>query len=160
MAVTTAPTATGPGAPVRFDVTTDFDAPAKRVWDAMVDWEAHGEWIPATRVEVDGDDPTAVGATFTGWTGVGPLVLEDRMRVLACEWDEASQEGRCEVEKLGPVLTGRAGFTVSATAGGSQVVWFEHVAVRHLPRVLAPIVTKLSALGFQGGMRRLAKRLA
>lgn len=159
MAATTAPSPPRIGTPVRFDVTVDFDASARAVWDAMVDWEAHGEWIPATRVVVDGDDPTAVGATFTGWTGVGPLMLEDRMRVAICDWDDDAQVGRCEVDKLGPVLTGRAGFTVSPTATGSQVVWFEDVSVRRLPGPLGPIVARLSALGFRAGMGRLARRL-
>jgi hypothetical protein len=145
--------------PVRFDVTVDFVAPSRAVWDELVDWEGHGAWIPATRVEVDGDDPTAVGTTFTGWTGIGKLVLEDRMRVQSCDWDDEGDVGRCEVAKLGPVLTGRAGFTVSPTPGGSRVVWFEDVTVRRLPRVLAPVAARLGAVGFKGGMRRLARRL-
>ena len=144
---------------VRFDVTVDFDAPPRVVWDALVDWEGHGAWIPATRVEVDGNDPTAVGTTFTGWTGIGKLALEDRMRVQACDWDDDARRGSCEVEKLGPVLTGQAGFTVSPTPGGSRVVWFEDVSVRHLPSVLGPVAARLGALGFKGGMRRLARRL-
>jgi carbon monoxide dehydrogenase subunit G len=144
---------------VRFDVTVDFDASPRAVWDELVDWEGHGDWIPATRVEVDGDDPTAVGTTFTGWTGVGPLALEDRMRVQACDWDEEADAGRCEVEKLGPVLTGRAGFTVAPAPSGSQVVWFEDVEVRYLPRLLGPVAARFGALGFRGGMRRLARRL-
>lgn len=144
---------------VHFEVTVDFDAPSRTVWDELVDWEGHGAWIPATRVVVDGDDPTAIGTTFTGWTGIGKLALEDRMRVQRCDWDDDAQHGSCEVEKLGPVLIGRAGFTVAPTPGGSQVVWFEDVDVRHLPGVLAPVASQLGALGFKGGMRRLARRL-
>jgi hypothetical protein len=144
---------------VRFEVTVDFDATPRAVWDELVDWEGHGAWIPATRVVVDGDDPTAVGTTFTGWTGIGRLALEDRMRLQRCDWDDDAGLGTCEVEKLGPVLTGRAGFTVSPAPGGSRVVWLEDVDVRHLPGVLAPVAARLGALGFQGGMRRLARRL-
>ena len=46
---------------VRFVVTVDFDSPSRLVWDELVDWKAHEAWIPATRVEVDGDGPTALG---------------------------------------------------------------------------------------------------
>ena len=147
---------------VNFTVTVPFDAPARAVWDELIDWKGHEDWIPATRVQLDDPDPTAVGATFTAWTGFGPLSLEDRMRVAACTWDDTSGSGHCEVEKLGPVLSGRAGFDVrpAPSGEGSEVAWLEDVDVRWLPSFLAPIVTRLSALGFKRGMQGLAKKLA
>ena len=123
----------------------------------MIDWPSHARWIPATRMEVDSSDYQEKGATFTGYTGFGKLALVDRMRISAIDWDEASEEGTCEVEKLGPVLQGRAGFDVTPDGDGSTVKWFEQVTVPYLPKLLAPIVSKLSALGFAFGMRRLAK---
>jgi carbon monoxide dehydrogenase subunit G len=145
-------------ATVRFEVRTSFDADPRRVWDEMIDWKGHEAWIPATRVHVDGEDPTAIGATFTAWTGIGPLSLEDRMRVTRCEW--ADDRGDCEVEKLGPVLRGRAGFTVKPEGHGCVVVWVEDVTVPYLPRALAPVLARLGAAGFRIGMRRLAKIIA
>lgn len=147
---------------VHFTVTVPFDAPARTVWDEMIDWKGHEEWIPATRVKIDDGDPTAIGATFTAWTGFGPASLEDRMRVTECTWDDDAGTGRCEVEKLGPVLTGRAGFDVRprADGAGSEVEWLEDVDVRWLPSPFAPIVARLSALGFKRGMQGLAKKLA
>ncbi len=149
-------------AKIDFTVTHRFSAPAQVVWAQMIDWNSHANWIPATRMEIDpGKTPEAsaqeVGATFTGYTGYGPLTLVDRMRVSAIEWDETTRSGTCEVEKLGPVLRGRAGFAVTADGTGSRLEWFERVTVPYLPRLLAPIVNKLSALGFSLGMRRLAK---
>lgn len=141
--------------PVHFVVTSDFDSPAQAVWNELVDWKAHEAWIPATRVELDDDDGAAVGATFTAWTGYGPLALEDRMRVTECTWDPATQRGSCGVEKLGPVLRGRAGFTVAPNGAGARVEWVEDVTVRWLPRFAAPFVSRLSAMGFNFGMRRL-----
>ncbi len=143
-------------APVKFDVVVAFDAPPRQVWDALIDWKGHEEWIPATRVEVGAGDSTAVGATFVAWTGYGPVALEDRMRVAECSWIEDDQTGTCRVEKLGPVLSGVAGFTVEPDGDGAQVRWFEDVAVRRLPRFLAPVVSRIGALGFRFGMRRLA----
>ena len=147
-------------AAVRFEVRTSFDAPPRRVWDEMIDWKGHEAWIPATRVEVPDGDATAVGAEFTAFTGYGPLTLEDRMRITRCAWDDASARGDCDVEKLGPLLRGRAGFTVQPEGGGCVVSWLEDVTVPYVPEFAAPIVAKLGAAGFKIGMRRLAKVVA
>ena len=57
-------------ADVQCEVIHEFDVPARAVWDALVDWKGHEDWIPLTDVVVDGDDPTAVGTTFTATTGI------------------------------------------------------------------------------------------
>lgn len=145
-------------ADITFEVPYSFDASSRTVWDELIDWKGHEKWIPLTRVEVAPGDPTAVGAEFTAWTGVGPASLEDRMRVKQCDWDDGTATGRCEVEKLGPILRGTAGFTVEpGRSGGADLVWFEDVAVRYVPRFLAPIVAAIGAAGFKQGMRRLDK---
>lgn len=146
-------------ADVRFEVRSEFEASPRAVWDALVDWKGHEAWIPATRVDVGPGDPTAVGATFTAFTGFGPLALEDRMRVVRCDWTAASSSGDCEVEKLGPILTGSAGFTVAPDGDGSVVVWVEDVTVRYAPQFLAPLLSRIGAAGFRVGMRKLAKQL-
>lgn len=142
---------------IDFTVTHRFAAPSQVVWREMIDWESHANWIPATRIELDTDDAQVKGATFTGYTGYWKLTLVDRMEISKIEWDQTANQGICEVEKLGPVLQGRAGFIVSPDGAGCTVDWFEQVTVRHLPKFLGPLVTKLSALGFSAGMRRLAR---
>ncbi len=143
-------------ADVHFEVRYGFDADPRTVWDELVDWKGHEAWVPATRVQVDPGDPTAVGATFTAFTGYRPLVLEDRMRVALCDWAEGAATGRCEVEKIGPVLGGRAGFRVDAGEDHRTVVrWTEHVTVPYAPQFAAPLLGWLGALGFRVGMRRL-----
>lgn len=146
-------------AAVRFEVRTSFDAPPRRMWDELVDWNNHARWIPATRVEVPAGGGSEVGDEIVAFTGYGPFTLEDRMRITRCAWDAAASRGDCEVEKLGPVLSGVAGFTVVPEGRGSAVVWREDVTVRYVPAVAAPVVTKLSAAGFRFGMRRLARRV-
>ncbi len=146
--------------PVRFEVVVDFDAAPTPVWEALIDWKGHEDWIPATRVEVDSADPAQVGATFTAWTGYGPLTLEDRMEVVENDWRENDRRGSCQVEKLGPLLFGRAGFTVEPHGSGSRVTWFEDVTVKHLPRPLAPVASRVGALGFRFGMSRLRRQLS
>lgn len=150
-------------ATIRFDVRTEFDASPRALWDELIDWKGHEAWIPATRVVIDSSAPgdhSAVGDTFTAFTGYRSIALEDRMRVERCEWDAASRSGRCTVEKLGPVLRGRAGFTVEPRAAGSVMVWTEDVTVARIPQFLAPVIARLSALGFKLGMRKLAAVLS
>jgi hypothetical protein len=155
-------------APVRFELTRRFDVPARELWDELVDWPGHGAWIPATTIvaEIDGEidggigDPTAVGYTFTAWTGFRPVALEDRMRVTRCDWDETAQTGVCDVEKLGPVLRGGAGFTVRADGAGSAIDWREDVTVPYLPAFLSPVAAFFGRIGFQLALRNLARVLA
>lgn len=145
---------------VRFEVRYQFEADSRAVWDELVDWRGHGDWVPATRVEVGEGDPTEVGATFTAFTGYGPLTLEDRMRVTRCDWDDQAAQGTCDVDKLGPVLTGRAGFTVEPHGERTRVVWVEEVVVPYVPEFLSGIVGTAGAAGFRAAMRRLAALLA
>ena len=144
---------------VSFTVEYDFEAPPRIVWDRLVDWARHGDWIPATRMDVGPGDPTDVGAEFTAYTGIGPLVLEDRMRVVRCAWSVEDESGECEVEKLGPKLWGTASFTVAAAEGGSRVVWEEDVTVSRLPGLLAPVAGAVGAIGFRIAMWRLSRRV-
>lgn len=144
---------------VAFEVVHRFNAPSQVVWDALIDWPGHAEWIPMTRVAVDPGDPAAVGATFTAWSGPGPLALEDRMRVTQLDWDPGARSGTCEVEKLGPVLKGTAGFSVVPSGSGTELRWVENVTVPVVPQFLAPVVSKLGSAGFSFGMRRLATLL-
>jgi hypothetical protein len=145
---------------VEFEVHHRFEASSKAVWDELVDWAGHADWIPMTRVEVEPGDPSAVGARFTATTGLGPLALPDRMEVLECDWHDETSTGTCEVAKLGPVLTGRAGFTVRPDGAGASLEWIEDVTVPYTPQFIAPVLAWLGAAGFSAGMRKLAKLLA
>ena len=145
---------------ITFDVHHRFDQDARTVWDDLVDWKSHENWIPMTRVEVGEGAMTDIGHEFTAWTGPGPLSLEDRMRVTKCDWDAATSSGDCTVQKLGPVLDGEAGFTVQPDGDGSTIDWFENVTIRFVPQFLAPIVAKIGALGFEQGMRGLSRHLS
>lgn len=145
---------------VEFRVRHEFDVPPRRLWEALIDWRGHESWIPLTTMTVEPGDPTAVGARFAAFTGVGRVGLDDRMEVATLDWDETTSSGECVVNKLGPVLSGRAGFTVTPTERGSAIEWLEDVDVRYLPRLLAPVASKIGELGFRQGMKRLAKQLA
>lgn len=145
---------------VYFELERRFDAPVRRVWDELVDWPGHGAWIPATTIEGEPGDPTAVGYTFTGWTGIRPVALEDRMRVTRCDWDDENQQGACDVDKLGPILGGSAGFTVRPDGAGTLLTWREDVTVPYLPGFLAPLAAFAGRIGFSLALRGLDKVLA
>ena len=147
-------------APVSFTVVHNFDQPPREVWDELIDWKGHEQWVPMTRVELGPEPQDQPGATFMAFTGVWKLGLPDNMRVSVLEWDDESASGRCEVEKLGPILSGTAGFTVVPEGDGARVEWIEDVEVKYTPGFAAPIAAKLGAAGFKQGMKRLAKVLA
>jgi hypothetical protein len=148
---------------VHFELTRRFDSSARALWDELVDWPGHGAWIPATTIEGvnvgEAVDPTTVGYTFTAWTGFRPLALEDRMRVTRCDWAEDEAQGACDVEKLGPVLRGTAGFTVRADGAGAVLDWYEDVRVPYLPQFLAPVAAFAGRMGFTLALRSLDKVL-
>lgn len=150
-------------ADIRFEVQHRFATSSQRVWDELVDWKRHEQWIPATTMDVEPGDPTEVGRELTARTGFGPLALPDRMRVVRCDWDDAAESGDCVVEKLGPVLRGRAGFTVvpasDAAPGESGCVldWFEDVTVPYVPQFVAPVGGWIGAFFFRQGMRKLER---
>lgn len=147
-------------ATVVFTVRHTFQAAPRAVWDELVDWAGHANWIPATRVEVQPGDPLAVGARFTAWTGYGPLTLEDQMEVHTVTWSDTEQRGSCTVGKLGPVLTGTASFVVEpGSSGPTDLTWIEDVRVPHVPQFLAPIVGRLGAAGFKLAMMSLSRQM-
>jgi hypothetical protein len=111
-------------------------------------------------VEAEPGDPTEVGYTFTAWSGVRPVALEDRMRVTRCDWDDAASTGICDVDKLGPILGGSAGFTVRPDGSGTMLAWREDVTVPYLPNFLAPVAAFAGRLGFRLALRGLDKVLA
>lgn len=141
-------------AEVKFKVRLSLRVPTDRLWQALVDWRGHGKWIPATTVEVHAGDG-GVGTEFTATSGFGPLALPDRMRVT--EFDEAGL--RAVVEKLGPVLTGTAGFELKPSRAGTSLTWFEQVQVKSLPDYLAPIAGWIGSLLFTAAIARLEMQL-
>lgn len=140
---------------VRFEVSLQWALDADRVFDAMVDWPSHSEWVPATTVWIRSGDG-GVGTEFTARTGLGALGLDDRMTVTAL--DRTSR--RCTVEKTGPWLGGSAGFEVHPTPEGCRVVWLEDVEVPGLPGFLTGIAARFGRIGFRGALEGLRRQLS
>ena len=142
------------GTRVSFSLEKQINLSSAEAWKRLVDWEGHGKWIPLTKVDVDPTDRTR----FVAWTGIRPLVLEDRMHQLTENWD--GSQGDSRVAKLGPVLVGEAEFSVKP--GGAPntaiVTWREDVRVPFLPKVLAPIVGWASKQAFAFSIKKMVTK--
>lgn len=141
---------------VRFRVTRDLNLPARAVFDELIDWPGHAEWVPLTRVVVESGDG-GPGTVFVATSGIGPLALPDRMRVDALDTDAMT----VRVTKIGPVLTGVV--DLSVTSLGEQrcrLDWLEDIRVPVLPQFLARPVAAAARRGFETSITRMAKRLA
>ena len=148
----------------RFDVSLDVRAPATRVWAELVDWRKHADWAPLTSVRITSARPDGVGAVFVARTGIGPLGFDDPMTVV--RWEPPAGDapddapGRCDVEKHGRVVHGRAWFVVTPLPGGrSRVVWSEDITVspHRLTRLTAPLLSAVGKVGFAQVLRSMAR---
>jgi uncharacterized protein YndB with AHSA1/START domain len=62
-------------------VRQDVNAPAERVWSALVDWDLHDEWMLLTRAS----GGAAVGESIEAFTGIGRYGFLDRMTIVVRE---------------------------------------------------------------------------
>ncbi|MGW0231895.1 SRPBCC family protein [Actinopolymorpha singaporensis] len=89
----------------------EIAAPARRVWDLLVDWERQGEWMPLTKVRVLPGPREGLGTRLEAVTGVGPAGVTDPMEVV--DW---APPGRCVVRHDGRVLRGTGTFEIEPLA--------------------------------------------
>ncbi len=155
----------------RFVASTDVRAPAGEVWALMTDWPAHGRWVPLTTVRVLTPLAGGVGARFVGHSslavvGLDRLGFDDPMEVTLWRPPSGTGPGRCEVRKLGRVVTGTAAFDVvpTPTADGTpltRVVWEEDIGIspRALTRFLGPLVSLAGRLAFTATLRTMGREL-
>lgn len=140
---------------VAFRVKVTCRTDAERMWQKLIDWRGHSEWVPVTSVKVLHGDG-GVGTEFVARTGVSPIAFDDWMQVTKVE----AETRTAEVKKLGSLLTGGAGFTVHAANNGCVVEWWEDVRVKHLPGFLAPAAAMVFRRAFQQTIAGLDRRLS
>ncbi len=141
---------------VRFTVTRDLNLPADAVFAELIDWKAHEDWVPLTKVVIHSGDGGA-GTEFTATSGLGPLALPDRMRIDSLDAETMT----VHVTKLGPVLTGIVELKVTPTGATScRLDWFEDVRVPILPQFLATPVGAAARQGFTTSIKKMAKKLS
>ncbi|MER7888487.1 SRPBCC family protein [Micromonospora sp. NPDC094482] len=134
--------------------TVIVDAPAERVFAALIAWERQSDWIPFTRVRVvegDGREGSLVEAV----TALGPAEVRDEMRVVRV--DEPYEIG---VVHCGRLLRGPGVLRCTPLARDrTQVVWHEWF---HLPggpagRVAWPVVWPGSKYGLTRALRKFGR---
>jgi carbon monoxide dehydrogenase subunit G len=142
-----------------FTVHREVAAPADQVWRLLVDWPAHGRWVPLTQVRVTSAGEPGLGTTFVGRTGVGPVGFDDPMTVTLWQPPADGREGRCAVRKTGRVVLGAADLTVRPLGDRRCAVrWTETADVAGLRRI--PLMGRVSALVGAVAFRRVLGRMA
>ncbi|WP_433129181.1 SRPBCC family protein [Micromonospora sp. CA-240977] len=134
--------------------TVIVDAPAERVFAALLAWDRQSDWIPFTRVRVvegDGREGSRVEAV----TALGRAVLRDEMRVIRV--DEPYEIG---VVHYGQLLRGPG--VLRCTQLGrdrTQVVWHEwfHLPGGRAGRLAWPVLWPGSKLGLTQALKRFAR---
>jgi hypothetical protein len=143
----------------RFTATVDVGAPATSTWAALVDWPAHGRWVPLTVVRVLTPSGSGVGARFVGRSGLGPVGFDDPMEVTEWQPPAGDRPGRCTVVKRGKVVLGSAWFEVAPLpAGRSRVSWTEQIELAPvaLTRPFAAVVAAAGRFAFTRTLRAMA----
>ena len=140
---------------VEFTARKHLRLPAQTVYDALVDWRGHADWVPMTGVRVESGDGGA-GTVFVATTGLGPAALPDRMRVESLD----SSAMTADIVKIGPVLRGDVRIAVVSLSNTTcEVQWHEDITVPGLPGFLSSAVAAATRTAFEKSLDRLAKRL-
>lgn len=140
---------------VEFTAHKHLRLPAQSVYDALIDWRGHADWVPMTRVRIEAGDG-GEGTVFVATTGLGPAALPDRMRVESLD----AQAMTADIVKIGPVLRGDVRIEVVPLSNTTcEVRWHEDITVPALPNFAAPAVAAATAKAFEKSLDRLAKRL-
>lgn len=140
---------------VDFTVERTIPLPARVVFDELVDWAGHAEWVPLTRVEILKGDG-GPGTEFIATSGIGPAALPDRMRVDTLD-PKAMTVG---ITKIGPVLSGTVRLRVVGFGDSScRLEWVEEIVVPYTPQFLARPIAFAAKRGFTSAITRLVKRI-
>ena len=117
-------------------------APIERVWAALADWEAQGDWMLQTRVEVTSQIRDGVGTSISAFTGIGKFGVMDHMVVTSWQPPQI-----CDVLHTGKIIKGTGRFElVEIDSQTTRFNWSEEI--------LAPkVVFLLIAPGLYAGVR-------
>ena len=142
------------------EVRRTVPTPLGAVWDTVTDFDAYGRWIPLTSMRTD-PPPVRLGWGFAGFTGLGPVGFLDTMLVV--RWEPPTDGmARFAVRKTGRVLRGFADVALTATDGGTEVVWREQIVPRPetLGRLAAPVSDRVTARLFADALDRMLESAA
>ncbi|MEU4336756.1 SRPBCC family protein [Micromonospora lupini] len=134
--------------------TVIVNAPAARVFAALLAWERQSDWIPFTQVRVvEGDGRE--GSRIEAVTTLGRATLRDEMRVVRV--DEPYEIG---VVHHGQVLRGPGVLRCTQLGEArTQVVWHEwfHLPGGRAGRLAWPVLWPGSKLGLTQALKRFGR---
>jgi hypothetical protein len=135
------------------EIVAQVTVPAgpEEVWRAAMDWSRQREWIWATRVT----GGQGVGASVTGWTGIGPVGFTDTMVIT--EWDPPR---RCVVRHTGRVVRGVGVFEVIGDAAPCEFRWAEELDLplpEPVGRIAGLLIRPVAEQGLRASLRRFAQ---
>jgi hypothetical protein len=133
------------------------DAPPERVFAALADWRAQGQWMLGTKVWSDGP-AQGVGGQLSAFTGVGRVGFLDTMEIV--EW---APPHHVRVRHTGDVVRGDGVFEVLALSEGrSRFVWREELELPlgAVGRAGYALVRPVFAAGVDRSLRRFAELVA
>jgi carbon monoxide dehydrogenase subunit G len=136
---------------VAVHAAVDVDATAEQVWQVLVDWPRHGEWVPFTRAE----GGSAKGESVEAWTGIGPVGFLDVMEI--ADWRPPN---RVTVRHTGRLVRGDGRFDLlDLPDGRCRVTWSELIDLPLGPagRVGWIAAGPFARLMLHTALRRLAK---
>ena len=143
----------------RFTITEHWPAPARVVFDHLVDWDAHSAAIPLTRLTHEG--LPLPGQRIVARTGGTRFGFDDPMEVRALRPPAGDAPGDpgglVEVTKEGRVIKGWVRWTVTPAPTGSVVRWSQELTVPWLPRRLDALVGVVGRAAYRSGLRRLLR---
>lgn len=148
--------------PGEFVLRVDTPLAPDQAWARVWDLGRHTEVIPLTRVALD--PPAAelrAGAGITARTALGPLALDDTMRV--DEWRPPADDtaGRAVVAKTGRAIGGHIEVTFGPVPdGGTRITWRQQLELPWLPSPLAWLERGAAVLAAPGYRRVLRALLA
>jgi hypothetical protein len=143
-----------------FAIRLDLPLSAARAWSCVLDLRAHSDVIPATTVT----PPLAAaelrtGTRFLARTALGPIGVDDPMRVDSITPPTDSTPGTAHISKEGKAIRGDILLTVTPVGSGScRLDWAENLALRCFPRALDPLVGAVAHAAYRLVLRRLVAR--
>lgn len=138
----------------RIVFSVDVDAPADRVFAAVVDWRGQDKWIPLTTVTPGRHNGVGTGGELSAFTGIGRLGFLDTM--IITKWDAPH---RVDVRHTGAVVRGTGIMRVEKLSETtSRFYWAEEL---DLPLgIVGELGWELIKPAFALGMRQALRKFA
>jgi hypothetical protein len=134
-----------------FYARVTINATVNKVWRALVEWEKQGDWMALTRVSAsdNGADDSGIGTTIEAFTGVGPIGVLDKMKVIS--WEPPHF---CRVDHYGKVIKGIGEFRLVDLGDKTRFDWYEEIKA---PAFILLLIKPFILLTVNFSLRKFAR---